>query len=298
MTTPTLGTDAMSIERPKTSSRSAGDGKCAMRLYVPESVYDKLKGRFETLSDEDDKKFLMRYRQTYGEGAYQYLMRTYRSAHIGGRHLLKASPSGQTQRRLLKLIPTVMSSKERFELFEAIIDYNECNALRYSHRPPENSALDKTLSFSFDEWTRFGEKRVKACIADIGEFAVRAVDYKARYDFSDIEWLMDGDITAFCHLVENKRREELKSSVAAAISEVDALGSKWRNLADGTVGPMRKSEMKYRFSLAGHDIHVTIFDAKERARLAAREKLNDFLGKVGCLAVIVFIIICSLMTKK
>ncbi len=276
------------------------------RLSVPPRVYDKLKSRFKTLSGEDDQKFLTKYQQVYGESAYQYLVRTYRSARIGDQYFFKTSPSGQTQKRLLELIPTVMSPKERFELFEEIIDYNESKIgndefenWKYSHGLHKSRALSDSLSFSFDEWVRFGENRVKARIKEIGDCVVSAVNYKERYDFSEIEWLMGDDITKFCQLMENKRKEELKSSVATAISEVDALGSKWRDLKNGTVSHQRNSEMRYSFSLAGHNVHVTIFDAKERARMAAREKLNDFLGKaVGCLAVIVLIIILLLATKK
>lgn len=265
-------------------------------LKVPISVYEKLKKRFAALSSAEDRVFLEKYRQLYGENAYEYLVKTYRSVRIGDQYLLRASPSGRTLERILQLVPTVMSSDERFALFEDIIDYNEPEGEIRSYSVGQLN-FEKSLSFSYEEWVRSGENQLRSCIGKIGEAVSASIDYTKKYDFSDIAWLLDQDIAAFCHLIENTRKAKIRSQITVALSDVSMLKQKWHNLSQGKVSAVRHSELKYQFSMAGQHVSVTIYDAEERARLARREKVNDLLGKVGCLSVIVILILLMILGK-
>lgn len=212
--------------------------------------------------------------------------------------MLRASPSGRTLERILQLVPTVMSSDERFALFEDIIDYNEPeDEIRYCSVGQLDN-FEKSLSFSYEEWVRSGEDQLRSCIEKIGKIVAASIDYTKKYDFSDIAWLLDQDIAAFCHLIENTRRAKIHSRINVALSDVSMLKQKWHDLSQGKVSAARHSELKYQFSMAGQHVSVTIYDAEERARLERREKVNDLLGKVGCLSVIVILILLMILGKK
>ena len=267
-------------------------------LKVPSSVYERLKRRFTELSEAEDRIFLCEYRKRYGESAYRYLLNTYRRTNIDGRFLLNANPSGQTLERILQLVPKVLTTDERFSLFEEILNYNEPERDQATSYYSYGSGSDEKFSFSYNEWLSFGENKVVSAIRKLGDDLASSIDYQKKYDFTDISWLLDNDIAAFCHLIEQTRKVKIKTKIEAAVSDLSLLRNKWVNLENGTVSSSRHKELQYSFVLDTGRISLTIYDAKERAKEKRREKLNDALGMVGCLGIIVIFILFAMISKK
>lgn len=266
-------------------------------LKVPPSIYQKLKDRFSRLNRDEDVVFLTRYRKSYGESAYAYLLKTYRRTTIDGRYQMGATPSGKTLERILQLVPTVMTTDERFALFEEIINYNE----------PENAQQNYSsiycnnqisYEFSYEDWGVRGRNSVISAIKDIEKQAFETVDYAAKYDFSDIAWLLDNDIKAFCQLIEQTRKCKIHAQIQSAIDDVNLLEKKWCNLQSGKLREERHSELKYQFELGGRRVCLTIFDAEERLLKRAREKRANLLSNIGCLSAIIILVLIGLLAKK
>ena len=110
--------------------------------------------------------------------------------------------------------------------------------------------------------------------------------------------MLDNDIAAFCHLIEQTRKVKIKTKIEAAVSDLSLLRNKWVNLENGTVSSFRHQELQYSFVLDTGRISLTIYDAKERAKEKRREKLNEALGMIGCLGMIVIFILFAMLSKK
>ena len=225
------------------------------------------------------------------------MLKTYRRTTIDGRYQMGATPSGKTLERILQLVPTVMTTDERFALFEEIINYNE----------PENAQQNYSsiycnnqisYEFSYEDWGVRGRNSVISAIKDIEKQAFETVDYAAKYDFSDIAWLLDNDIKAFCQLIEQTRKCKIHAQIQSAIDDVNLLEKKWCNLQSGKLREERHSELKYQFELGGRRVCLTIFDAEERLLKRARDKRANLLSNIGCLSAIIILVLIGLLAKK
>ena len=286
------------------SSRKPSAGAVTSKIYhslrVPDSVYVKLKDKFSLMTPDEDAKFLSRYREKYGESAYRYLMQTYRGSRVGNRYVMGSTPSSKTMERILQLVPSVMSTEERFSLFEEIINYNEPDFVT----GVVGWGLNRNFSVSYEEWLSGKKREVISAIEEIGNAYISAIDYRRRYHFDDIQWLLDKDISVFCELIEKTRRLKVKTKIDSALNDLELLEEKWKALSiqPSSGNSYRQSEIRYSFELGAHYVTLLIFDANERAKVQrmekVKEKVQGALSTLGCAAIVVFILVLMCLSKK
>lgn len=124
------------------------------------------------------------YRKEYGDAAYEYACKAFQEWKSG-----MTSMSGQTRKRLLNLVPSVLDADSRFLLVKKL-------------RAANFSVIHKSIHCTIDQWRERTIPELKSIIEASATFEM------PREVRGLIDWLADGDVIASQKLLAAAEREE------------------------------------------------------------------------------------------
>ncbi len=260
-------------------------------LRIPSSVWTKLRRRFYSMSQSENAAFLAKYREKYGVGAYNYLVRTYRSQQVDGTYHSSTKPSGQLMGRILQLVPTIMSTEERFAIFEEIINESESEFDRTFRTPYALETVN--LTYSFSEWVSGGEQSALRQLEDATAQELEGLNFRSRYNFVPIKWLADKDIDAFCTLLEESRKGRIKSDLSSFQERISRLRSNFLGNANGATGHVQSSIIEQAV-IGNKRFVLQLYDGEERKRQALSSRIQNS----GCCVVFVLLFVLLFALAK
>lgn len=175
-----------------------------IQLIGPD-VLNKIVKIFYNAKDHELSMILDRYGKYYGDNAKKYAQRNIKKWKSG-----QVKISGQTQERLVKLVPVFLKSEDRYMIAKEICNYHNQKqrkktsyvTINIEDPTPGLSELEKTIE-NFYESTDLIELPEKLTSA--------------------IEWLSDNDITIARNILAKAEEEDAKSIENHAYNEIQEI---------------------------------------------------------------------------
>lgn len=249
-------------------------------MFIPFSVYIFLENKLFSFSDEAIKEFLDIYGSKYGEGAKRYAEKTFYKWQHRFINL-----SGATRDRLLQVVPRLLSTEERFGLFEKIIEYNEA----------KQKQSNCSWRYSVNEW-KTNRKRIELILRNTTISYLDSLDYDQKYDLTQIEWVADKDVDTFKKVLEAQKKQAILNKLSMLGTELDIFESKWDKI-DGNDSMGKEVEIKFQYSIPTYNFSICIYNKTyhdtQITKAGVAVVFFSFVGDL-CVALVFFLVLMLL----
>lgn len=243
-------------------------------ILIPEHIYIDLKKHFFSLNSQQLNCFLKFYEEKYGSGARKYARQTFEAWTSGNINI-----SSETQKRILQIVPKLLSTNERFNLFEEILQYNIKNKYH-----PIQKVLDYELAI---EEFKTQKKLIIQEMVKITEDHYQSIEYSKLFDFSAINWIVEDDVTAFNQLLQNIEKERAKETLKTALFDLEQIEKKW-NKIDWSNNSSNESEIRKTIETPILKVNIIVYNPVYR-------RIKGFYDFLGGLAILSFPFLISIL---